>query len=137
MDVRSLVDCVARAGLRIDARALVSSDAGRSGGLLDALALALGEPTQKLPVTPTHGADVTQTSESKPRDGEIETRDDVVKQLERICAFYARHEPASPVPFLLKRAERLVKMDFISAVRELADKGLPQLEVLAGQALSG
>ena len=30
--------------------------------------------------------------------GELRTRDDVVRALDGICAYYARHEPSSPIP---------------------------------------
>ena len=52
--------------------------------------------------------------------------------IERICAYYTRVEPSSPVPLLLRRAKRLVTMDFLEIVRDLADQGLPQVGNVAG-----
>jgi type VI secretion system protein ImpA len=52
--------------------------------------------------------------------GTISNRDDVVKTLERICQYYEKNEPSSPIPLLLDRAKRLVKMDFYEIVQDLA-----------------
>jgi type VI secretion system protein ImpA len=52
--------------------------------------------------------------------GTISNRDDVVKALERICHYYEKNEPSSPIPLLLERAKRLVKMDFYEIVQDLA-----------------
>ncbi len=35
--------------------------------------------------------------------GEIRSREDVVRALERISGYYARHEPSSPIPLLVDR----------------------------------
>jgi type VI secretion system protein ImpA len=67
------------------------------------------------------------------RESEIESREDVVKLLDRICAYYERNEPASPIPLLLQRARRLVTMNFMELIRELADKGVPQIEAITGK----
>jgi type VI secretion system protein ImpA len=64
--------------------------------------------------------------------GEISSRDDVVRQLDRLCDYYARYEPSSPIPILLRRAKRLVKKDFMEIVRDLTPGGLAELEALAG-----
>lgn len=64
--------------------------------------------------------------------GEISSRDDVVRMLDRICAYYARFEPASPVPLLLERAKRLVPLSFADIVRDLAPDAMPTVEALRG-----
>lgn len=64
--------------------------------------------------------------------GAIESRQDVVRALERICEYYARHESSSPVPLLLQRARRLVDMDFMQIVSDLAPDALGQINVVAG-----
>lgn len=65
-------------------------------------------------------------------DGEIAGRADVVRLLERICAWYARAEPSSPVPLLLLRARGLVEMNFTELMEELAPDGLNQLAQISG-----
>ncbi len=64
--------------------------------------------------------------------GAIESRQDVVRALERICEYYARHESSSPVPLLLQRARRLVDMDFMQIVSDLAPDALGQINVVTG-----
>lgn len=66
------------------------------------------------------------------RLGEITGRDDVIRLLDRICAYYARFEPASPVPLLLERAKRLVPLGFADIVRDLAPDAMPSIEALRG-----
>src|SRR5688572_3207498 len=45
--------------------------------------------------------------------GEINTPDDVVAAIDRICAYYERHERSSPVPILLRRVQRVVGKDML------------------------
>jgi type VI secretion system protein ImpA len=65
--------------------------------------------------------------------GEITSREDVVRALDRICDYYARHEPSSPLPLLLERCKRLATMSFIEIVREMVPDGLSQVEIIAGK----
>jgi type VI secretion system protein ImpA len=65
--------------------------------------------------------------------GSVQTRDDVVNMLEKIISYYEQHEPSSPVPLLMQRAKRLATMNFMEIMRDLADKGLPQIEAVAGK----
>jgi type VI secretion system protein ImpA len=68
--------------------------------------------------------------------GPLSTRADVLRELDRICAYYDTHEPASPVPMLLRRAKRLVTMSFFDIVRELAPSGVSEIETLRGPEVS-
>ena len=51
--------------------------------------------------------------------GSIRSREDVARVLDGICNYYKQVEPGSPVPYLLRRAKKLARMDFIQAVHEL------------------
>jgi type VI secretion system protein ImpA len=64
--------------------------------------------------------------------GEIANRDDVLRLLDRLLDYYARHEPSSPVPVLLSRAKTLVTADFAAIVRNLIPDGMSQFEALRG-----
>jgi type VI secretion system protein ImpA len=68
-----------------------------------------------------------------PTTGEIRSREDVVRALDKICTYYERHEPSSPLPLLLQRCKRLATMSFIEIVREMVPDGLSQVEVIAGK----
>jgi type VI secretion system protein ImpA len=62
--------------------------------------------------------------------GAINSREDVVRMLERINEYYTKNEPSSPVPLLLDRAKRLVKMDFHEIVQDLAPSGMSYFDFL-------
>ena len=65
-------------------------------------------------------------------DGALQSRQDVVRILERICEYYERTEPSSPVPLLLRRAQRMAEMDFLQIVDELTPAMRSQLEPIVG-----
>ncbi|MCO8164729.1 type VI secretion system protein TssA [Pseudomonas sp. 21LCFQ010] len=80
-----------------------------------------------------HAAAPAPVAAAAPRaSGEITDRDDVVRNLDRLLAYYARHEPSSPLPVLLNRARGLVHADFASIVRNLIPDGMSQFETLRG-----
>ncbi|WP_017168856.1 type VI secretion system protein TssA, partial [Xanthomonas phaseoli] len=76
-------------------------------------------------------ATATATSATR-RNDEIAGPDDVKRRLDEICAYYARHEPSSPVPMLLRRAQRLVGCDFLALMKELAPAGIDELQRVTG-----
>jgi type VI secretion system protein ImpA len=65
-------------------------------------------------------------------NGEIKSREDVVRILDRLCDYLNRHEPSSPVPLLLKGAKRLMSKSFIEVIRDLGPEGLAQIERISG-----
>jgi type VI secretion system protein ImpA len=64
--------------------------------------------------------------------GPVRNTDDVLRMLDEICAWYARNEPSSPVPPLLRRASRLVGLSFADLLRTLAPGGLSEFQQLSG-----
>jgi type VI secretion system protein ImpA len=66
-------------------------------------------------------------------NGEIRTRADVVRSIDRICEYYRLVEPSSPIPLLLKRAQRLVEKDFMTILRDLTPAGVSEAEVFTGR----
>jgi type VI secretion system protein ImpA len=68
--------------------------------------------------------------------GPISSRDDVLKALDDIANYYAKYEPANPIPLFMARCKRLVMMSFFDIVKELAPDGLGQIQVLVGQSPS-
>jgi type VI secretion system protein ImpA len=65
--------------------------------------------------------------------GEVTNRDDVVRLLDRICAYYEKYEPSSPIPLLLTRAKRLISKDFIDVLRDIAPDAVAQAEAIRGR----
>ncbi|HKU40289.1 MAG TPA: type VI secretion system protein TssA [Polyangiales bacterium] len=64
--------------------------------------------------------------------GEIHSRNDVMRALDALCGYYERHEPSSPVPILLRRAQRLVPMSFVDIMRDLAPSAMSDIEKIRG-----
>ena len=64
--------------------------------------------------------------------GGIGNRQDVVRALDLICEYYAQNEPSSPVPLLARRAKRLVTMDFMEIIQDLAPGGVSEVEIFKG-----
>ena len=79
-----------------------------------------------------HSGDDTAAGSPARRTGEIAGPDDVMRRLEEICAYYARNEPSSPVPMLLRRAQRLVGCDVLALMKELAPGGIDELQRVTG-----
>ena len=67
-----------------------------------------------------------------PISGEIQSPEDVRRTLQKICDYYATAEPSSPVPILLKRAQRLVGKSFLDLLDNLAPGGRAEIDVIAG-----
>lgn len=65
--------------------------------------------------------------------GEIGSREDVIRALDKIIGYYERYEPSSPIPLFMQRCKKLVMMSFIDIVRELVPDAIPQVEVLKGR----
>jgi type VI secretion system protein ImpA len=66
-------------------------------------------------------------------EGEIRSREDVLRLLDKICQFYARFEPSSPVPLMIKRAARLAEMDFMQIMQDLSPDAISQIRTITGE----
>lgn len=64
--------------------------------------------------------------------GAIRGREDVIRTLDRVCDYFKRNEPSSPVPFLLDRAKRLTTKNFMEIVQDMAPEGIEQVEMVSG-----
>ncbi len=69
--------------------------------------------------------------------GPIKGPDDVKRRLDEICDYYAQAEPSSPIPLLLRRAQRLVGRSFIELLQDLAPGGIAQVQVVSGPVTGG
>lgn len=64
--------------------------------------------------------------------GEIASREDAIRALDRVCEYFYNYEPSSPVPLLLQRAKRLVPMSFMEILRDMAPEALNQAQLITG-----
>lgn len=69
---------------------------------------------------------------SSSKSGDIHSREDVVRSIDAICKYFERYEPSSPIPFLLLRAKKLLAMDFMEILRDLAPDAVSQAENICG-----
>jgi len=103
----------------VRARAVVQEHLARRGAA-DAPAEAAAEGTDAAGATGT------------PLSGDIRSPQDVLTALNRITEYYERHEPSSPVPLLIRRAQKLVSKSFLEIVQDLSPEVLDQMQRLGG-----
>ncbi|PBB20640.1 type VI secretion system protein TssA [Mesorhizobium sp. WSM4313] len=113
-----------------------NSGAGATAnGAAKAAPQAAAEPA--MPARNGHGAETMASVASPVAAGaglpdRINSRDEVVKCLDLVVAFYDRTEPSSPIPHLARRVRRMVHMDFVELMEDLAPSGLKEFRLLAG-----
>ncbi|RRS31690.1 MAG: hypothetical protein OI74_13390 [Gammaproteobacteria bacterium (ex Lamellibrachia satsuma)] len=64
--------------------------------------------------------------------GNINTRADVTRALDKIIDYYNRNEPSSPIPILMERAKKLISLDFVDIIRNMAPDAISQVDVFRG-----
>lgn len=112
-------------------------------GVLKEIRQALAEQLQQQGVAPVDEASAAETATSPDAGaavglglrltvGEIASRDDAIRMLDRICEYFDRCEPSNPAPFLLKRARNLVNKDFMAILNDLAPSGTEQANLIFG-----
>ena len=111
-----------------DASRLVQDQMSRRGISTDGAAGADGSSGGTGADMPVAGAQTGIVS----APGEIRSRQDVIAALGRIRDYYERHEPSSPLPLLMTRAERLVNKSFIEILTDFAPDGVAQAKLIGG-----
>jgi type VI secretion system protein ImpA len=86
-------------------------------------------------VTPDAGT-VGLAAEREPTvmTGEIQSRNDALAAIERACRYFECHEPSSPVPLLLRRAQRLVPKTFLEIIEDVCPGAIDQVIAVSGTA---
>ncbi len=62
----------------------------------------------------------------------LTSRAEVTRCIDLIIDFYDRTEPSSPIPHLARRIKRMVPMNFLELMEDLAPSGLKEFRLLAG-----
>lgn len=91
-----------------------------------------GQPGMKTTQADTHADETAKKIIPLPGGNSIRNREDVVRAIDSVCEYFILHEPSSPVPLLLKRAKRLLFMDFMEILQELAPESISQAERICG-----
>lgn len=62
----------------------------------------------------------------------IRSQEDVLRAIDLICDYYARHERSSPVPIFLARARRLVGRPFEEIINDMVPDAMDHVRLLGG-----
>jgi type VI secretion system protein ImpA len=79
------------------------------------------------------GKDEQMNNSTQNISGEITSRADVTRELDKLCEYFQKYEPSSPIPLLLQRAKRLVSKDFMEIMKDLVPDGVSQAKNIAGE----
>lgn len=64
---------------------------------------------------------------------QVATRADAQLMLEKVKQYFAQHEPSHPAPLMIDRVQRLIELDFMEIIRDLAPDGVNQLQNIFGR----
>ena len=68
----------------------------------------------------------------RPASGKISSRADAKRMLEQVTDYLEKAEPAHPSPLLIRRAIRLLDMNFLDIMRELTPDAVSEIQRLGG-----
>lgn len=90
-------------------------------------------PADPTPLRAANGAAPGPTAhQSVALPGQLHTRRDVERCLDLVIDFYERTEPSSPIPHLARRMRKMVPMNFMQLMEEIAPSGLKEFRGVAG-----
>ncbi|ERK17763.1 putative protein ImpA [Pantoea sp. AS-PWVM4] len=67
------------------------------------------------------------------RTAQLTNRADAQLMLEKVKQYFAQHEPSHPAPLMIDRVQRLIELDFMDIIRDLAPDGVHQLQNIFGR----
>ena len=106
--------------------ALISGRKAEESGMPDTL------PRASAPLSTTTSAAVASSGIATEIPVRIASRGDVERCLDLIIEFYERTEPSSPIPHLARRMRKMVPMNFIQLMEEVAPAGIKEFRSIAG-----
>ena len=62
------------------------------------------------------------------RDVQIKTRNDAMLALEKACSYFEVYEPSHPAPFLLRRVQQTIPLNFYEILQNLTPSGADQFD---------
>lgn len=125
-------------------RAIADTVATRSQGTLDLerplalarlLAVATPDGSGEAIAAADAGAapaDAAGAAPAASAPGEIRSRQDALKMLDRVIHFLQQSEPSNPAPLLIARAKQLIGVNFLDIINNLAPDALETIERIAG-----
>jgi type VI secretion system protein ImpA len=64
--------------------------------------------------------------------GAVRSRQDAIRALDAVAAYFRHNEPSSPVPMFCDRAKRLISMGFLEMLADIAPEAVPQARAAGG-----
>jgi type VI secretion system protein ImpA len=64
--------------------------------------------------------------------GAIRSRQEAVRALDAVAAFFLQTEPSSPVPMFVERAKRLIAKNFLEVLQDIAPDALDSVKAVGG-----
>jgi type VI secretion system protein ImpA len=101
-------------------------------GVQDVLNQQLARRGVAVAATGGVAAGSTAPAAAAPISGAVNSRQDAILVLDKVCDYFRRNEPSSPVPLLLERAKALVSKSFVEIIRDLAPDGIAQVDTIRG-----
>ncbi len=90
----------------------------------------MADPVSAVSASATNGAHPPPAAGGIP--GAVNSRRDVERCLDMIIDFYERTEPSSPIPHLARRMRKMVPMNFLQLMEEIAPSGMKEFKNVAG-----
>jgi type VI secretion system protein ImpA len=107
---------------------LIAAQGQAAPGAAPSEVTAMAEPAAPAPAT--NGAHPPPATGGIP--GSVNSRRDVERCLDMIIDFYERTEPSSPIPHLARRMRKMVPMNFLQLMEEIAPSGMKEFKNVAG-----
>jgi type VI secretion system protein ImpA len=107
---------------------LKAAQAGATTGSPATEDTAMADPVSSAPAA--NGAHPAPAAGGVP--GTVNSRRDVERCLDMIIDFYERTEPSSPIPHLVRRVRKMVPMNFVQLMEEIAPGGMKEFRNVAG-----
>jgi type VI secretion system protein ImpA len=92
----------------------------------------LSKGEQEAVVEQGEAADEGRPAGGTPLTGDIRSPKEALLALEKVCRYFERQEPSSPVPLLLRRAQRLVSKSFVEVIEDFCPDAMKQVETIGG-----
>jgi len=82
---------------------------------------------------PVSAAAQIKPPETDWRQVQLTSKEDAQLMLEKVKQYFRHYEPSHPAPMMLERVERLIQLDFLEIIRELAPDAVNQLKGVLGR----
>jgi type VI secretion system protein ImpA len=77
--------------------------------------------------------DTVPMAESKAAQGHPQNRRDAIIMLDSVLDYFAQHEPGHPAPVFIRRAQKMIGMNFAEIVEEMLPDALTTLQQFTGK----